>query len=259
MASFSVACILLPNDAIDYGTAGIAIIISKLTGFKLSPCVFAVFLPFIIAGFVILGKEFAIKATFGSLFYTVGIDVFEEFSFELNTEHFIAVAFGGAILGAGLALILRYGGCIDGSEIFANIVIRKLSSITGKDFSMTFILIAFNACVYIAAFFLINRNSALLSLLVYFVATMVIDHFTDHFEAIKQVTIITKDVDELVKDIKNDLNKTCTIMDSYGAIAGENKTLICYVNYFELSKMKDVIARHKGTFSTVTTIDEILR
>ncbi len=259
MASFSVACILLPNDAIDYGTAGIAIIISKLTGFKLSPCVFAVFLPFIIAGFVILGKEFAIKATFGSLFYTVGIDVCEEFSFELNTEHFIAVAFGGAILGAGLALILRYGGCIDGSEIFANIVIRKLSSITGKDFSMTFILIAFNACVYIAAFFLINRNSALLSLLVYFVATMVIDHFTDHFEAIKQVTIITKDVDELVKDIKNDLNKTCTIMDSYGAIAGENKTLICYVNYFELSKMKDVIARHKGTFSTVTTIDEIIR
>ena len=259
MASFSVACILLPNDAIDYGTAGIAIIISKLTGFKLSPCVFAVFLPFIIAGFVILGKEFAIKATFGSLFYTVGIDVFEEFSFELNTEHFIAVAFGGAILGAGLALILRYGGCIDGSEIFANIVIRKLSSITGKDFSMTFILIAFNACVYIAAFFLINRNSALLSLLVYFVATMVIDHFTDHFEAIKQVTIITKDVDGLVNDIKNDLNKTCTIMDSYGAIAGENKTLICYVNYFELSKMKDVIARHKGTFSTVTTIDEIIR
>ena len=35
MASFSVALILLPNDAIDYGTAGVAIIISKLTGFEL--------------------------------------------------------------------------------------------------------------------------------------------------------------------------------------------------------------------------------
>ncbi len=79
---------------------------------------------------------------------------------------------------------------------------------------MTFILIAFNACVYIAVFFLINRNSALLSLLVYAVATMVIDHFTDHFEAIKQVTIITKDPAELVKSIKAELNKTCTIMES---------------------------------------------
>lgn len=36
MASFSVACILLPNDAIDYGTAGIAILISKMTGYSLS-------------------------------------------------------------------------------------------------------------------------------------------------------------------------------------------------------------------------------
>ena len=40
MAAFSVACILLPNDAIDYGTAGVAIIISKMTGWPLSPCVF---------------------------------------------------------------------------------------------------------------------------------------------------------------------------------------------------------------------------
>lgn len=259
LASFSVACILLPNDAIDYGTAGIAILISRLTGFKLSPVVFAVFLPFIIVGFIMLGREFAIKAAVGSIVYTIGIDVFEDFSFEIYTEHFLAVAFGGAILGAGLALILRQGGCIDGSEIFANIVVKKLSDKTGRDFSMTPILIAFNACVYTAAFILINKNSAMLSLLVYVVASAVIDHFTDHFEAIKQVTIITKDVDGLIKDIKDKLNKTCTVMDSYGAISGQNKTLICYVNYFELSKMKEIISSHKGTFSTVTTIDEILR
>lgn len=259
LASFSVACILIPNDAIDYGTAGIAIIVSKLTGFNLSLCVFFIFLPFLIFGFIILGKRFGIKAALGSLVYTVGLEVFEEVSFEINTEHFLAVVFGGAILGLGLALILRHDGCIDGSEIFANIIIKKISDKTGKNFSMSYLLIGFNACVYIAAFLLINRNSALLSLLVYVIATAIIDHFTDHFEAIKQVTIITKEPDELVKAIKTELNKTCTIMDSYGAISGENKTLICYINYFELSKMKEIISRNKGTFSTVTTIDEILR
>lgn len=259
MASFSVACILLPNDAIDYGTAGVAIIVSKMTGLSLSLCVFFIFLPFLIAGIWILGKRFGIKAAVGSLVYTVGLAVFERVPFELNTEHFLAVVFGGAILGAGLSLILRHGGCIDGSEIFANIVIRKLSDRTGKNFSMSYILIAFNACVYMAAFLLINRNSALLSLLVYVIATTIIDHFTDHFEAIKQVTIITKEPDELIKAIKKELNKTCTIMNSYGAIAGENRTLICYVNYFELQKMREIISRNKGTFSTVSTIDEILR
>ena len=80
-----------------------------------------------------------------------------------------------------------------------------------------------------------------------------------HFEALKQVTIITKDPDAIIHDIREELNKTCTIINSSGVIAGENKTLICYVNYFELQKVKEIISRNKGSFSTVSTIDEILR
>lgn len=259
MASFSVICILIPNDAIDYGTAGIAIIINKLSGLNLSVCVAVVFAPFIIAGTLILGKTFGIKAIVGTAFYTAGLEVFKVIPFELNVEHFIAVVFGGAILGAGLSLILRNGGCIDGSEIFANIIVKKIYDVTGRNFSMTYILVAFNACVYLAVFIFINRNAALMSLLVYVVATSIINHFTDHFEAIKQVTIITKDSEEIVSCIKKELNKTCTIMNSQGAIAGDNKMLICYISYFEMAKMKEIIASHKGVFSTVSTIDEILR
>ncbi|MBR5953305.1 MAG: YitT family protein [Pseudobutyrivibrio sp.] len=259
MASFSVALILLPNDAIDYGTAGVAIIISKLSGVQLSTCVLAVFIPFIIAGYIFLGKQFTVKAALGSIVYTAGLDFFENIPFELDTEHFLAVAFGGAILGAGLSLILRSGGCIDGSEILANIVVKRLSDKTGRNYSMTPVLLAFNAIVYMTIFALIDVTAALLSLLVYVVATAVIDHFTDHFESIKQVTIITQDPDGIIKDIKEKLNKTCTIMDSRGAIAGENNPLICYVSYFELPIMKEIISIHSGSFSTVSTIDEILR
>lgn len=259
LASFSVACILLPNDAIDYGTAGIAIIISKLTGYNLSLCVLLVFLPFLIAGIFFLGKKFFVRVFIGFVVYTIGLAYFEKIPFELNTEHFLAVAFDGAILGIGLSLILRNGGCIDGSEIFANIIVNKIFNKTGKDYSISYILIGFNVIVYIAVFILINRDSAMLSFLVYVIATAIIDHFTDHFDAIKQVTIITKDPDAIIRQIKEELNKTCTILKSSGVIAGENKTLICYVNYFELQRMKTIISQNKGTFSTVSTIEEILR
>lgn len=260
MASFSVASILLPNDAIDYGTAGIAIIISKLTGFNLSLCVIAVLIPFLLLGFFYMGRDFIIRAGWGSLVYTIGLSGFEKLHVELFTEHFIAVAFGGAILGAGLSLILRYGGCIDGSEIMATVGVDFLAKKTNKHYSMTGFLIAFNAIVYILAFFLIDKNSSLLSLLVYVVATAVIDHFTDHFEAIKQVTIITKNPDEMISRIREDLNKTCTVMESRGVIAGENKTLICYVSYFELQRLREIITDYKDrAFITVSTIDEIIK
>jgi len=258
LPSFSVACILLPNDAIDYGTAGISIIISKLTGVNLSILVLAIMAPFLIAGFIFLGRTFTIKAAWGAMLYSVGLEIFEEVPFTLNTEHFLAVAFGGAILGTGLSLILRNGGCIDGSEILANIILKKLSDKTGKHYSMSYLLIGFNVAVYLTAFFVIDRNAALLSLLVYAVATVVVDHFTDHFESVKQVTIITQKPEEIIACIKKELNKTCTIIDSCGAIAGDNKTLICYVNYFELQRMREIITKTKGSFSTVSTIDEIL-
>lgn len=259
MASFSVACILIPNDAIDYGTAGIAIIISMLTKANLSLCVFLIFLPFLIAAFIFVGRDFVARTFAGALAYVIGLAYFERIPFELNTEHFLAVIFGGGILGIGLTLVIRAGGCIDGSEILANIIVSKLSDKTGRNYSLTPVLIGFNAIVYILIFILINRDAALLSLLVYFIATVIIDHFTDRFEAIKQVTIITSKPENLVKDIKDELNKTCTIISTKGAISGDNTTLICYVNYFELQKMREIISKNKGSFSTVSTVDEILR
>ena len=259
LASFSVACILLPNDALDYGTAGIAIIVSKLTGANLSLCVLLIFSPFLVASYFFVGRDFVLRTFVGTFTYIIGLAWFEKIPFDLNTEHFLAVIFGGAILGIGLTLILRSGGCIDGSEILANIIISKLSDKTGRNYSMTTILILFNAVVYVFIFLLINQDAALLSLLVYFIATSIIDHFTDHYEAIKQVTIITATPEALINDIKCELNKTCTIIASRGAIAGENTTLICYVNYFELQKMREIISKNKGSFSTVSTVEEILR
>ena len=259
IAGFSVACILLPNDAIDYGTAGIAIIISKLTGYNLSLCVMAVMIPFLIAGAFLLGKRFLLRSLVGSTVYMISLQVFETLPFELNVEHFIAVVFGGALLGCGLSMILRSGGCIDGSEILANIIVNQMEKKTGKNISMTGILIGFNVCVYVAVFFLINMQNALMSLLVYVIATGIIDRFTDRFEAIKMVTIITQEPEGMSKAIRKEMNKTCTLMDSVGAIAGKNKTLICYVTYFELAKLKEMIRRDDmKAFITLSSVDEII-
>ena len=259
LASFSVACILLPNDAIDYGTAGIAILLSKISGLSLSICIPMVIIPFLAIGFIFMERSLFVKAVFGSIAYTLGIDLFEKMNISIATEHYLSVAFGGMLLGIGLAIILKCGGCIDGSEILASIIVKKLYEKTSKNYNMTIILIAFNAIVYTFAFFVIGQTAAMQSLLVYIVATMIIDSITNRFEAIKEVTIITKDYKPIVNSIKTNLNKTCTLVDSKGAIDGENKMILCYMNYFELAKLKEVMKEFKGTFYTISTIDEMVK
>ena len=57
---------------------------------------------------------------------------------------------------------------------------------TGRNHGMMPILLIFNGIVYFVAFWVININAALMSLLVYVVATTVITNVTNHFESIKQ-------------------------------------------------------------------------
>lgn len=120
----------------------------------------------------------------------------------IHTEHYLSVAFGGILLGIELAIILKSSGCIDGSEIMASIIANKLYESTNKNYSMTILLIPFNIIVYILTFFVIGHDAAMQNLLVYIVATLVIDSITNRFEAIKEITIITKDYKPIVNSIK---------------------------------------------------------
>ena len=259
LASFSVACILLPNDTIDYGTAGLAILLNKVTQLNLAICIPIIITPFLIIGFICMERKLFIKAVIGSIFYTIGIAVFEYLNITISTEHFVSVAFGGMLLGIGLSIILKCGGCIDGSEILASVIIKKLYNKNGKNYNMTFILLVFNIIVYTLAFFIIGQNSAMSSLLVYIIATLIIDQFTNKFEAIKEVTIITKDFKPIVDSIKQNLNRTCTLISSQGAIDGDNKMILCYMSYFDLAKLKEIMKDFDGTFYTISTIDEMVK
>lgn len=259
LASFSVACILLPNDTIDYGTAGLAILLNKMTQLNLAICIPIVITPFLIIGFVCMERKLFVKAVIGSIFYTIGIAVFEYLNITISTEHFVSVTFGGMLLGIGLSIILKCGGCIDGSEILVSVIIKKLYNKNGKNYNMTFMLLVFNIIVYILAFFIIGQNSAMSSLLVYIIATLIIDQFTNKFEAIKEVTIITKDFEPIVDSIKQNLNRTCTLISSQGAIDGDNKMILCYMSYFDLAKLKEIMKDFDGTFYTISTIDEMVK
>ena len=182
--AFAIGAILIPNLILDGGINGVSIMLAQLT--KLKPSLFIVLLniPFILLGLRSLGKEFVLKALFAMLVFS-GMLLYTE-TMEIGIQDkLLATVYGGLVLGIGVGLIIRYGGCLDGTEIAAIILSKKTS------FSVGQIVLICNIFIYGTAGFLFGFSRALYSLLTYFITFKVIDFVSEGLEQGKAVLIVT--------------------------------------------------------------------
>lgn len=103
-ACFGLKSFLMPNDFIDGGVTGISLLVSRLTGLKLSYLIVAINVPFIILGFKQIGKGFALKTAIAIVILAVSLLVIP---FEPVTHDKLLIAvFGGLFLGAGIGFAM---------------------------------------------------------------------------------------------------------------------------------------------------------
>ena len=129
-AAFSIECFLIPNTILDGGVTGISMMINYTSGIALSILVVVINIPFFIIGFKAMGKRFLFKGVFSTVAFALFLEVFKGVETVTNSE-LLAVVFGGVLLGVGVGLVLRYGGCLDGTEIAAMLLSRKVVVSTG--------------------------------------------------------------------------------------------------------------------------------
>jgi uncharacterized membrane-anchored protein YitT (DUF2179 family) len=60
-AAFGLESFLLPNDFIDGGATGIALLTAEVTGFSLPVLLVLINIPFLFLGYTVVGKRFAVK------------------------------------------------------------------------------------------------------------------------------------------------------------------------------------------------------
>ena len=232
IAAAALELILIPNLMIDGGINGISIIFNKLCGGSLGLTVFLFNLPFIMLGYNLIGKKFLIKSGFGMLLFSNG----------------------GIALGIGVGLVIKEGGCLDGTETVAILVNRKGFLSVGQ------VVFIFNIFIYGSAIFVFGPERALYSLLTYFVTYKVIDFVSDGLNSAKAVLIITDDDKEISKEIHKRLGRTVTVISGHGFIShGGKKVLYTVITRFEVSILKDILDEAKGSsFATVTDVSEII-
>ena len=243
LAAFALEEFLVPNTVLDGGITGISIILNQLTLQPISIFIIVLNLPFLLLGFQQLGKRFFVSGIYGMVIFTVFLEVFAGFQNATSSE----------LLAVGVGLVLRSGGCLDGSEVVAMIVSKRSNFSTGQ------IIFGINVVIYIVAGFLFGWDRAMYSLLTYFISFKVIDMVEEGLEQAKAAMIITDHSGLLADMIYQRLGRTCTILEGEGLISGKKVVLYCVLTRLEINELKRIIKEYDGSaFVTISDVSEII-
>lgn len=202
-ASFGFKGFLLTNGFLDGGATGISLLIHRLTHVPLWLLIVVVNIPFVAMGFRVVNTEFAIKTAFGILGLSLCL-AFVTFP-NITNDNLLVAVFGGFFLGAGIGLSVRGGAVIDGTEVLAIYLSRKLGVTVGD------IIIGINVFVFGAAAYLLNVETALYSMITYLSASKTLDFIIEGIEEYTGVTIVSSHHHEVREMIIQQMGRGVTV------------------------------------------------
>lgn len=231
-ACFGLKSFLIPNHFIDGGVTGISLLISTLTGWKLSYLIVVINIPFVILGYRQIGKTFALKTSIAIVALSLAL-IFLPFV-PITHEKLLIAFFGGFFLGGGIGLAMRGGCVIDGTEVLALYISRNSQLTVGN------IILILNIIIFAFAAYFINIDTALYAILTYLSASNTIDFIVNGLEAYTGVTIISEKNDEIKAFIISNMKRGVTIYKGEGGYLEKKDIDIIYtvVTKLEMSKLQ---------------------
>lgn len=235
LVSVGLEIFLVPNRIIDGGVVGVSILLSHVTKWSLGLFLFLLNLPFLIMGYKQIGKTFALSTLFGVIVMSVGTSLLHPVH-SLTDDPLLAAVFGGIILGVGVGMVIRNGGSLDGTEIVAILINKRVP------FSVGEIVMCFNIFILSSAGFVFEWDHAMYSLIAYYIAFKMIDLTIEGFQESKSVWIISDQFKEIGEALLARLGRGVTYLVGEGGYSGDDKKVIfCVITRLEEAKLKTIV------------------
>jgi len=254
ITAYGLEAVLIPNNVSDGGVTGLSIVGSKLFGLPLGLLIGVINIPFVWLGYKQIGKSFAIYSVIGIASLAVGTSLMHHVPTIIQGDTLLITVVGGIIIGFGMGLALRNGGALDGIDMLAVLLSRKLP------FGTSDLILFLNVFVFIVVSTVFGLQGAILSAIAYFIATKVIHIVEEGLSGSKTIKIITKHPESMVETISDRLGRGVTYNEVYGGYSNEQfKEITCVINRLEESKMKEIIQEiDKDAFVTVYDVAEVM-
>lgn len=235
-AGFGLKSFLMPNDFIDGGSTGLSLLISELTGINLSFLLILINVPFILLGSNLISGKFAIKTACAIVLLALMVAYFP---YPQVTEDKLLVAvFGGFFLGFGIGLAVRGGSVIDGTEVLAVALSRRIGLTMGD------IILLINMLIFSLAATLLSLETAMYALLTYLAASKTVDFIIEGIEEYVGVTIISLKDEKIRTMITKKLGRGFTVykgergFGNSGEKLYDMKIIYTIVTRLEVNKLK---------------------
>ena len=252
IAAFAIEEFLVPCTILDGGVVGIGIMINYFTKIPLSLLTVVLNIPFLIIGSRKMGKMFILKSAFGMAVFSGFLEVFASMD-NVTNEYLLAVCFGGVLLGVGVGMVIRFGGCLDGTETVAILLNKRYNFPVGR------VVLVFNIIIFTIAGFLFGFDRAMYSLLTYFITSKVLDVIENGMDQTKAAMIISNDAKEISEKIFERLGRTVTIMEGEGLVSGKKTVLYCVLTRLEIHELRDIINEiDESAFIAISDVSEII-
>lgn len=233
ITAFALESFLLPNKVIDGGIIGISMIVNQLTHWNLGLLIVLLNTPFIILAFKKMGKMFVFLTAFANIVLAFALNIFHHY--KVTDDITLATVFGGIVLGFGVGLILKNESSLDGTEILSLLVSKKFGCSVGE------FIMGINIFIYLAAGKVFSWESAMYSILTYFIASKVIDAVMEGLNSSKSVRIISDEAGTIGNALIEKLDISITYLKGIGGYSGQDKDIIyCVISRLELPKMLEI-------------------
>ena len=260
---FSFSVFLEPNSISVGGFSALAMVINTLfgkVGINAIPTS-AIYLVLNIGLYALalktLGRKFAIKSLVGILSFSLGMEIFNLINFNITYELFVSAIFGGAIMGVGVGLVVRFGGSTGGSDMIASIIKNKKPGASLGSF-----IIMVDMFIIVLTLFVFENGFELLpyTITALLFCMYITDFVNDGYKQVRAFNIITTKPEEMSNAVMEQLSRGCSCMPAKGMHSNSEKTIVvCLVSKYQTSQLKNIIKEvDPMAFVYTTKVSEVM-
>ena len=243
---------VIPNDLGEGGVTGVTIILYYVMEWSPSLVSFAINAVLLIIGYRFLSRQTTIYTIIAITFNSIFLYLTESWSIQ-SDEIMINAIFGGVFVGVGIGLVIRVGGTTAGTTILARIANKFLG------WNISYALLFFDLIVAFSSYFIIGAEALMLTIMMLYIGTKVMEFVIEGVNPQKAVTIISKNPNAIADQVSYKINRGVTVLSGHGYYTKEQKEILYIViSSQEVIKLKNIVkAVDKDAFIAIHDVRDV--